>query len=894
MVHPINKQDKVLITIILLKHKADQGLKKRLQQLLKTTPDKNIEILIAANQSKVSSLNKKWANKACLSWIQTNSQPTQAFNQAVHAAKGEYVVLMDNSVSGTANWLTHLMAAAETKQDFGAIAPDFLYQTTDRLKPWYQFWKKQQNQEQNQGQAHSSGLAFNDFVDHFALESTTETDHNSLKPRVCLSHHCLLMRKQTYLDSGGLNEDFDYHQAITDLCLRMWQNQLKNYSCSQSQIICMQNESEKKHMVSTSFQKTWHATIKKHYWSEKLYSSPLAFSASKMTVAIAVTDHGDAVTAGDYYSAQELAIELQNLGWDVVFLSRYKNEWYNIADKVDVLINLLDEYDLAQIPKRNKKLITIAWARNWFDKWCQSPCFNHYNLVFASSPSACDYIAANSRKQAQLLPLASSATRFGNKPQCDAEKYSSDICFTGSYWGHPRDIMTALSKKILSQYDFHVYGANWQNYPGFKAYDKGFLDYEKMPCVYHHSSIVIDDANHVTKPYGSVNSRVFDALMSGTLVISNGVKGSNELFNGQLPCYQTPQELEKLLLYYLQNPEARQQKTDQLKQLVLEKHSYKHRAKTLLSALKDYLLKPSIAIKIPAPSWLEAKNWGDYHMAESLKTPLEEQGYRVLLQMLNEWDNTEGLQCDSVLVLRGLSQYQLKPHQLNLMWNISHPDKVSIKEYQQYDQIFIASEYWSKQIAKGVTKPVTCLLQCTDTSRFKQPNPDEKQTYKHQLLFVGNSRKVFRTIIKDLLPSTCDLAVYGNDWQGLIPNKYIKGEHIDNAELYKYYGSATILLNDHWPDMREKGFISNRIFDGLACAALIITDNVKNLGELENYLQIYHSPEELKQLIQFYLDNPQQRKQKTNGCRAFIQAHHTFSHRAVSIVNSIEKYGGFD
>ena len=544
MVHSSNKQDKILITVILLKNKTDQGLKKRLQQLLKTTPDKNREILIVANQSEINSLNKKWANKSCLSWLQTNSQPTQAFNQAVQAAKGKYVVLMDDSVNGTANWLSHLLAVAETKQNFGAIAPDCLYQTKQRLNPWYQFWGKRQNHRQ----VHSSGLAFTDFVDHFALSSTTETDHNYLKARVCLTHHCLLIRKQTYLDSGGLNADSDYRQAITDLCLRLWQKQLKNYSCPQSQVICTQNDSEKKYMLSTSLQKTWHATIKKHYWSEKLCSSPPAFSASKMTIAIAVTDHGDAVTAGDYYSAQELAIELQNFGWDVVFLSRYKKEWYNIADKVDVLINLLDEYDLAQIPKRNKKLITIAWARNWFDKWCQSACFNDYNLVFASSPSACDYIAANSRKQAQLLPLASSTKRFGNKPQCDAEKYSSDICFTGSYWGHPRDIMTALSKKILDQYDFHVYGANWQNYSGFKAYDKGFLEYEKMPCVYHHSSIVIDDANHVTKPYGSVNSRVFDALMSGTLVISNGVKGSKELFNGQLPCYQTPQELEKLLL----------------------------------------------------------------------------------------------------------------------------------------------------------------------------------------------------------------------------------------------------------------------------------------------------------------------------------------------------------
>ena len=35
--------------------------------------------------------------------------------------------------------------------------------------------------------------------------------------------------------------------------------------------------------------------------------------------------------------------------------------------------------------------------------------------------------------------------------------------------------------------------------------------------------------------------------------------------------------------------------------------------------------------------------------------------------------------CDSVLVLRGLSRYQPKPQHFNMMWNISHPDDVTIE-----------------------------------------------------------------------------------------------------------------------------------------------------------------------------------------------------------------------
>jgi hypothetical protein len=43
----------------------------------------------------------------------------------------------------------------------------------------------------------------------------------------------------------------------------------------------------------------------------------------------------------------------------------------------------------------------------------------------------------------------------------------------------------------------------------------------KFTLVYRQAAIVIDDANHVTKTWGAANSRVFDALAAGCLVITN-------------------------------------------------------------------------------------------------------------------------------------------------------------------------------------------------------------------------------------------------------------------------------------------------------------------------------------------------------------------------------------
>jgi spore maturation protein CgeB len=263
-----------------------------------------------------------------------------------------------------------------------------------------------------------------------------------------------------------------------------------------------------------------------------------------------------------------------------------------------------------------------------------------------------------------------------------------------------------------------------------------------------------------------------------------------------------------------------------------------------------------------------------------LQRQLEALGYRVLLQVLCEWDNGEGFECDVVIVFRGLSRYTVKPHQLNIMWNISHPDKVTINEYEEYDKVFIASEYWANKISKQVSVPVETMLQCTDPELFYEPNQNEKEKYKHPLLFVGNSRKIYRKIIQDLLPTEHDLAIYGSDWDSLVPNKYIKGKYISNNKLYHYYGSTDILLNDHWSDMREKGFISNRIFDGLACGAFVLSDRVKSMGELEEFVQMYNTPEELRQSIDYYLSQPTIRKQKSQQGMKLVLDKHTFEDRA--------------
>ncbi|NEP73002.1 MAG: tetratricopeptide repeat protein [Okeania sp. SIO2G4] len=484
----------------------------------------------------------------------------------------------------------------------------------------------------------------------------------------------------------------------------------------------------------------------------------------------------------------------------------------------------------------------------------------------------------------------SEAANFNQSEKVNSKldnKYKSDYCFTGSFWKDPRDIMNLLEPDNLP-FEFALYGYNWEKFEKFKKYNRGPLPYTDMPKVYASTKIVIDDANSVTKQWGSTNSRVFDAIMSGALVVTNGELGNQESFDGLLPTYNSRESLENLLREYLTNEELRLAKVAELQKIVTEKHTYKHRAHTIFSALREKMSNSfRIGIKIGVPDWKQAQEWGDYHFALAMKRQFEILGHSVRIDILPEWENPQIFGDDVAITIRGLSRYQPKSYHINLMWNISHPDKVSLQEYEQYDRVFVASHSYAEELQKKVKVPVQTLLQCTDPNLFY---PD-KEGYEEigEILFVGNSRKVYRQIVKDAVKSGLKVDVYGTNWGNLLPDGYLKGEYIPNEILRRYYSKCGVLLNDHWDTMLEKGFISNRLFDAAACGATIISDKIAGLEKVfGDKIYTYNSQEYLSKVIENCL---QQKSQNGGGkleLAKYIRENHSFEKRVGEMLGTIE------
>lgn len=291
-------------------------------------------------------------------------------------------------------------------------------------------------------------------------------------------------------------------------------------------------------------------------------------------------------------------------------------------------------------------------------------------------------------------------------------------------------------------------------------------------------------------------------------------------------------------------------------------------------------------IKICAPGWEDAKHWGDYHIALALKKHFRRNGCDAKIQIKPEWYNGEDDGCDATIHLRGLHRYTVSKRHVNIMWNISHPELVRLDEYEDYDIVFVASEIHAANISRRIKTKVIPLLQCTDLELFY---PDLTKDYVTDVLFVGNSRNIYRKIIKDLLPATHELHIWGTLWEQFISKKYIRGEYFPNENLRQLYSSCKILLNDHWDDMREQGFISNRIFDALACKAFVISDEVAGWADvLSNAVVTYRDRYDLLEKVEYYYNNEPARREVAEKGYALVTTYHTFNERVRTILSHLQ------
>lgn len=709
----------------------------------------------------------------------------------------------------------------------------------------------------------------------------------------------LLVRRSEFLAVGGFDAGYEYGLEDIDLCLRLAAGSGRHFAIERSVPVWHYRGATRGRRPGMAaeppapdangrdqrnrdlFARRQAAHLRRALRAATL-AGPNAWRMTPCRVGFAVTSTDPHTAAGDTFTAMELAEALGAAeGWETTLVSFAETDLRGL----DVLVAMRFDVPVRRMVHATPSLLAVAWIRNRVDEWIAAGDLDAYGVVFASSRKAVETVAAETGLTAHLLPIATNPARFAppvaDRPEgAGAGSVSGDVVFTGNWWGHTRSAVADLDPATLPA-RFAIYGQGWENAPGYDAFWRGAVPYYDLPPIYGGSAIVLDDSDPVTRCWNSLNSRVFDAAAAGALVVTNCVGGARELLPGVLPAADSPQELRALVDHYLADDVQRQAAAGRLRAAVLSAHTYAHRAANFVTVVRQAAAAILFAIKVPVPGLAERELWGDWHFATDLARALRRLGHHVRIDMLPQWHDGISATDDVTIVLRGLSVHAPDPRCVNLLWLISHPDAVAAAELAHYDHVFVASDSHAATLRAEIGDKVTPLLQCTDPERFhpEVARPDDIAP----VIFVGNSRGRLRPMVEAALRCGLDFGLYGSGWEGLVPQRLVRRSHINNAALAGYYAHADLVLNDHWEDMREKGFISNRIFDAGACGGALLSDAVQGLDVLfDNNIATWDG-KDLGAAVARARAERNRRDGAREKLRRTILAAHTFDHRAREI-----------
>ncbi len=285
---------------------------------------------------------------------------------------------------------------------------------------------------------------------------------------------------------------------------------------------------------------------------------------------------------------------------------------------------------------------------------------------------------------------------------------------------------------------------------------------------------------------------------------------------------------------------------------------------------------PSICIVIGSRDWDAARVSGDLQLAEMLRRALSARGCAAVVHLVREQDEVVA-GFDVALHMRGRGRRRPSSGQLNCIWVMSHPAEVTVEEVSEFDLVLAASETYARRLGGAIGRTVHVLEQFTDPDLF-HPCPDPGA--RHEMLFVGNWRSVYRRAVWTARRAGFSPALYGAGWRLLAPDCLVR-EHVPHEELPALYSSAGIVLNDHWDDMRAEGFVSNRVFDALACGAFVLSDDNPGLRmAFDGGVETFRDGDEFKAKALRYLEDPELRASVGARGRDAVTAKHTADHRA--------------
>lgn len=208
-----NQQDKASTAVVILNWNGSALLRRFLPSVIANTPRSVARVIVADNGSTDESLSLLECDFPEVEVMKMNRNYgfAEGYNRAIAAIEAKYIVLLNSDVSTPAGWLQPLIEFMESHPDAGACQPKIL-SADDPAK--FEYAGAAGGFLDRNGYPYCRGRVF----------STIESDngqYDDKAPVMWASGAALMVRREVYLSTGGLDPAFFAHMEEIDLCWRM-------------------------------------------------------------------------------------------------------------------------------------------------------------------------------------------------------------------------------------------------------------------------------------------------------------------------------------------------------------------------------------------------------------------------------------------------------------------------------------------------------------------------------------------------------------------------------------------------------------------------------------------------------------------------------------------------
>ncbi|TDT66076.1 glycosyltransferase [Frigoribacterium sp. PhB116] len=240
---------------------------------------------------------------------------------------------------------------------------------------------------------------------------------------------------------------------------------------------------------------------------------------------------------GDTHFATDLAAALVALGQDAVIDARLSHvrPASEHLDEVSLVLRGLDRTPLSPYA------VNVSWVISHPDLVSGTELAG-YDLRYAASTSWAARATTTAGVSVRPLLQATDPARF--RPREKDASLVSDVLFVGKTRGVARPV---VSDAIAAGLELSLWGEGWAGAAPPGAVRGEYLPNELLPVAYSNARVVLSDHWADMAREGFVSNRVFDALATGAVVVTDRVAGLDEALGGLVLTYDGVDDLRRVV-----------------------------------------------------------------------------------------------------------------------------------------------------------------------------------------------------------------------------------------------------------------------------------------------------------------------------------------------------------